>query len=118
MFAAEAVGALAFEAIMGEEFDIVARLAILGQIRQYLADDTAKFEAMTRAGGSIADLGMVGVEINEKVPIRRIGEHAGFKRHQWAGRCGKVTGDTITQDHLIFKTDLAAEFSGVPRSSK
>ena len=49
MFAAKAVAALAFEAVMGKKFDVVAGLAVLGQIGQDLTDDAAKFEAVTGA---------------------------------------------------------------------
>ena len=86
MFAAKAVSGLAAEAIMGEEVDVVASLPILGQVSQDFADYAAKLKAMTRTSRGVAHLRMIGMEVDQEVAVGRIGEHAGFERHQRTGQ--------------------------------
>lgn len=103
---------LAGEPAQPEKLDIVPRLAALGQIGQDFADDAGEFEAVAGTGRGKTDLGVGGVQVNDKMLIGRVGEHAAFERHGRAAAFGEVAGGKFAQGGVIVGARLAFHLFG------
>ena len=54
----------------------MAGAAILGEVSENFPHHAAKFEAMTRKSPGDEDIGIIGVDVNDKMGIRGIGKEA------------------------------------------
>src|SRR5262249_6278191 len=94
------------EAPQSKHVDRVPGLAIAGQIREDLADDRRKLEAVPRARAGDHDVRMAGVPIDDEVSIRRVRVHARRGRQEIPVHGREVTledspglADLVSVDH-------------------
>ena len=68
------------EAIEAKQADVVACLAVDGEVGGDLAEHAAELESMPRAASDADDLRRVGMEADDEVLVRRHLEETGAKR--------------------------------------
>src|SRR6266571_7380177 len=99
--------------VEAEQLDVVAGRPALGQVGHDLADHAGELEPVPGAGRGERHLGMVGVQVDDEVLVRGVGEQARHQRHRRAVPGREVAGGELAEQLLVLEARLAVEQVGV-----
>ena len=90
-------------------------MPVFSKIGHHLPDDTDKLEPMSRTGRGEGDLGVVGMQIDNKVAIGSVGKQTGGKTHRWTAPKRKIAAGKGMQQLFIFARWLGEQGIGIAR---
>ena len=73
----------------------------------------ANLKPCPEQGEAIGDLRVVGVQVDDEVVVRGVGEHAGLQVHRRAAAVGEVSFGEAPEQLLVVVVGLAVDLVGI-----
>ena len=90
-----------------EKVQIVGGLPILGQVGHYFADNATELEPVSGKSRGDADLGKIGMGIQDKMLVGGVGEQARLEGQRWPCRLREISPGKIPQNLLVVRMRLS-----------